>query len=109
MGSDQLKVSSDDLYKTIDEQIITDLSQVTLTQSQQESLKEIKDLYNKGEYSLALENIFMLQSSLANEQNNGDSEGGSLYLDESGQQPALNEEINWKNQARIIFFASSRT
>lgn len=65
-----VKESSDNLYKTIDSQIIEDLEKTTLTQDQQKELDEAKELYTQGEYSQALEKILLIDAN--NKQ--GDSE-----------------------------------
>jgi len=59
-GGSDLKASSDDLYKTIDSQMISDFEKTTLTQDQQDSLTNIKKLYQEGDYSDALVNILLL-------------------------------------------------
>lgn len=59
-GSNDLKATSDMLYKTIVEQMIKDLDNTTLTESQQDSLNIIKDLYDEGNYTSALESILLL-------------------------------------------------
>ncbi len=63
-GGSDLKEASDVLYKIIDEQMIKDLENTTLTESQQEALKIAKDLYDKGEYTSALENILLLNAAI---------------------------------------------
>lgn len=63
-GGDDLKETSDILYKTIDEQMIKDLENTTLTESQQKALNIAKDLYNERKYSSALESILLLDMSM---------------------------------------------
>lgn len=65
-GGDGLKETSDILYKTIDNQMIEDLENTTLTESQQEALYIAKDLYNQGKYSYALESILLLDVAIKN-------------------------------------------
>lgn len=55
-----LKEASDLLYKTLDEQMIKDLENATLTEEQQNSLQEIKILYAQEKYSQALEKILLI-------------------------------------------------
>ncbi len=62
LGTSDLKATSDDLYKTIDEQMIADLDKTTLTDSQKTTLQDIKDLYNEGKYSQALEKILAISN-----------------------------------------------
>ncbi len=59
-GGSALKSTSDDLYKTIDNQMINDLEKTTLTQDQKNALNDIKKLYDKGNYSSALVNILLI-------------------------------------------------
>jgi hypothetical protein len=62
-GSADLKETSDLLYKTIDDQMIADLNKTTLTESQQQDLVKITDLYNQGKYSDVLEAILLINQS----------------------------------------------
>lgn len=62
-GGDDLKQTSDDLYKTIDEQMISDLEKTSLTESQQETFDEANSLYKQGKYSEALEKILLVNNS----------------------------------------------
>jgi len=64
VGSSELKEASDDLYKTIDEQMIADLEKTTLTESLQKTLVTIKNLYNEKKYASALESILLLGASI---------------------------------------------
>ena len=64
--ADDLKETSDILYKTIVEQMIKDLENTILTESQQETLKTIKDLYNEKRYSNALESALLLNAAMTN-------------------------------------------
>ena len=64
--AEDLKETSDALYKTIDEQMIQDLENTTLTDSQQEALLIIKNLYEQGKYSHALESILLLNMAMQN-------------------------------------------
>ena len=41
---------------------ITDLEKITLTEDQQEILKNVKDLYEKGDYATALEKILTINN-----------------------------------------------
>lgn len=59
-GGSDLKATSDDLYKTIDDQMIADLKKTTLTKDQQGALNHIQDLYSQGKYSDALVNILLI-------------------------------------------------
>lgn len=63
-GSSELKETSDILYKTIDEQMIKDLEGATLNESQQETLKVIKDLYQQKRYANTLESILLLNAAM---------------------------------------------
>lgn len=62
-GSGEVKDSSNDLYKTIDEQMINDLQKSTLTDDQKKTLKYINDLFNQGKYDSALENILLMNAA----------------------------------------------
>ncbi|MBM3206286.1 MAG: hypothetical protein FJZ43_01555 [Candidatus Staskawiczbacteria bacterium] len=59
-----LKEASNDLYKTIVEQMIKDLEKTSLTNSQEESLLVIKESYNEQNYTSALESILLLNSAI---------------------------------------------
>ncbi len=61
IGGEDLKQTSDTLYKTIDSQMIADLQNTSLTESQQKTLTEINDLYNQGKYFDALEKILLIK------------------------------------------------
>lgn len=61
-GGTELKAASGDLYKTIDSQMIEDLEKATLTEDNQAILEQAKELFNKGEYSKALEQILLINS-----------------------------------------------
>ena len=65
-GGEDLKATSDELYKEIDSQMIEDLENTTLTESQQEALNIAKDLYEKGKYANALESILLLDMAMKN-------------------------------------------
>jgi ABC-type antimicrobial peptide transport system permease subunit len=56
-----VKKASEDLYKTIDDQMIKDLKSETLSDDQKRGLKAVEDLYDKGDYSDALVNILMIR------------------------------------------------
>lgn len=60
---DDLKETSDALYKAIDSQMIEDLEKITLTQDQQKMFDTVKELYKEGEYSAALEKILLISSN----------------------------------------------
>lgn len=62
--SENLKETSDVLYKTIVEQMIKDLGKTTLTESQKDSLDKVKSLYEEDKYSSALESILLLNSTI---------------------------------------------
>ena len=78
-GADGLKETSNDLYKTIDEQMIKDLEKATLTESQEESLKIIKDLYQKADYSNALESVLLLDIAMEQSKNTKDGDDKSQH------------------------------
>jgi uncharacterized membrane protein YdfJ with MMPL/SSD domain len=61
----ELKANADDLYKTIDEQMIKDLEGSTLTQDQQSELVRIKAEFNKkdADYATVLRDILFLNAS----------------------------------------------
>lgn len=61
---DDLKESSDILYKAIDEQMIEDFQKgkATLTLEQQEKMEEILELYNGGKYATAMEKILLMNN-----------------------------------------------
>ncbi len=63
VGENDLKETSDTLYKIIDSQMIEDLDKTTLTEDQQKTLDMVKDLYDQGKYSSALENALLLMNS----------------------------------------------
>ncbi len=65
-GADDLKETSDTLYKTIDEQMIRDLENTTLTEGQQKTLEVIKNLYEEEKYASALESILLLNVAMQN-------------------------------------------
>lgn len=62
-GEEDLKQASNILYKTIDEQMIRDLDNATLTESQQESLQRAKALFNAGRYADTLEDILLINAA----------------------------------------------
>lgn len=62
IDQEDLRETSDALYKTIDTQMIEDLQKTTLTQEQQVSFDEVKDLYSKGKYYEALEKILLISN-----------------------------------------------
>jgi len=65
IDDEDLKESSDDLLKTIDEQLIYDLEKATLTPDQQKSVEGIVHLvYEKKQYADGLESILMLNAEL---------------------------------------------
>jgi len=51
------------LYQSLAKQQIADLEKSTLTETQQEALLEIKDLYEKGNYIEALEKILLITNN----------------------------------------------
>ncbi len=59
-----LKEASSNLYKIIVEQMIKDLKNTMLTDSQKESLKIVENSYNDGKYTSALESILLLSNSI---------------------------------------------
>lgn len=61
---DDLKETSDTLYKAIVEQMIKDLEGATLIESQKESIDIIKSLHKDGNYVNALENILLLNIAI---------------------------------------------
>lgn len=63
-GGNDLKETSDVLYKTIVEQMIKDLENTTLAEGQQESLGIVKNLYEEKEYASALESILLLDIAI---------------------------------------------
>ena len=63
-GSAELKATSNDLYKTVAEQMIKDLEATSLTESQQEALDIAKELYDKERYTDALESILLLSMAI---------------------------------------------
>ena len=54
------------LYQIVAQQQIDELKKATLTVGQQEILVEVEDLYNKGNYSVALEKIWDLSNNQSN-------------------------------------------
>lgn len=61
-GGEELKELSGDLYKIIDIQMIEDLEKITLTEDQQAVLERAKELFNKADYSGALEEILLINN-----------------------------------------------
>jgi len=61
---DDVKESSDILYKAIDEQMIEDFQKgkATLTLEQQEKMEEILELYNERKYAMAMEKILLMNN-----------------------------------------------
>ena len=66
IGDDLLRETSDALYKIIDEQMIKDLENTSLTENQQKSLDLIKILYKEEKYTSALESILLLNMAIKN-------------------------------------------
>lgn len=64
VGDEDLKQSIGDMYKAIAEPLIHELSAADLTQAQQESLAEIKKLYNEGNYAAAFEKILIFKINI---------------------------------------------
>ena len=62
-GGNSIKEASDSLYKEIDKQMIKDLEGATLTDEQENTLSLAKDLFEKEDYSGALENILLINNS----------------------------------------------
>jgi hypothetical protein len=62
--SDGLKQTSDELYKEIAIQMIHVLDKATLTKEQKDSLDHVKVLFEKGEYSYALESVLLLDKAV---------------------------------------------
>ncbi|KKP32403.1 MAG: hypothetical protein A2312_04740 [Candidatus Staskawiczbacteria bacterium RIFOXYB2_FULL_32_9] len=62
IGGSDLSKESDNLYKVIVEEEIKALENSTLTEDQQKTLVEIKDLYNIGSYSEAFEQILVISN-----------------------------------------------
>lgn len=60
----QVKETSDTLYRTIVEQMVSDLQKTSLTKSQEESLGIARDLYKKERYADALESILLLSMAI---------------------------------------------
>jgi len=58
----EVKQASDELYKIIDEQMIRDLEQTTLTEEQKISFDEAKGLFEQEEYAQALEKILTISN-----------------------------------------------
>ncbi|MSU54413.1 MAG: hypothetical protein EXS48_01045 [Candidatus Staskawiczbacteria bacterium] len=65
-SSAELKATSNDLYKIVVEQIVSDLGKTSLTESQQEALNIAKGLYAKEKYTDALESILLLSMAIKN-------------------------------------------
>lgn len=63
-ASEELKEASNDLYKALDSALIPDLEKLPLTDSQRGSLNVAKGLYERGDYSGAMENILLLNISI---------------------------------------------
>ncbi len=61
LGAPDLKETSDLLYKAIDEQMIDDLQNTSLTESQKKTFDHIRELYSNGKYSEALESILLIK------------------------------------------------
>ncbi len=59
-NNEELKETSDELYKTIDEQMILDLEKASLGEEQKVMLQEVKELFKKEKYAEALEKIFLI-------------------------------------------------
>lgn len=89
-GSEYLQETSNDLYKTIDEQLINDLKKATLTYDQQKSLEEIVYLYDKKEYADALESILMLNITLNASEQQPESLQPEIIEESTGQ---INEQL----------------
>ena len=66
--ANDLKEVSNNLYKTIVDQMIKDIEDTTLTESQEESLNIVKNSYKENDYTSALEDILLL--NIAIDQNN---------------------------------------
>ena len=62
IGDSEKTTISNDLYKEIVESEVISLESITLTESQQETLKEIKDLVKDGKYSDAFEKILTINN-----------------------------------------------
>ena len=60
-SQEELKSSSDDLYRALDEQMIADLESSSLTQEQQDSLSEAKEIFKEGDFYGALEVILTIR------------------------------------------------
>ena len=59
-GEDESKETLTELYKTIAEQLIKDLEDVSLTEDQKKSLERIKNLYDQEKFTDALEGALLL-------------------------------------------------
>ncbi len=81
-GHDDLKEAENGMYKNIVWPLIAGLDPTTLTKNQQQSLEEIKNLYEQKEYAVSFEKFLMLYTGLKSE---NPSESQS-YLEENGQQ-----------------------
>jgi hypothetical protein len=70
ISGDKTDLASDpnvqDLYQTVVQSQIADLQKTTLTSDQKNILSEAQDLYNKGDYSGALEKIWDLSNNSSN-------------------------------------------
>lgn len=64
LGEEDLKESSDILYKAIDSQMIADLEKITLTEEQVKMLEEIKVLFKEEKYLEALEKILLINEEV---------------------------------------------
>ncbi len=60
LASSDVEQASNELYKAIDEQMITDLEKVALTEAQVKILLEAKELVNQEKYAQALEQILLI-------------------------------------------------
>lgn len=60
LGEEDLRETSDILYKAIDSQMIAELEKMTLQEEQVKALEEIKVLFKEGKYSEALEKILLI-------------------------------------------------
>lgn len=62
----ELKEASNELYKEIVEQMVSDLEKSSLTESQEQALQIAKELYEKKRYADALESILLLSMAIKN-------------------------------------------
>ncbi len=60
LGSEELKETSDALYKALDEQMIKEIEKTTLTEEDQKILEESKVLFTEENYSQSLEKILSI-------------------------------------------------